>query len=175
MEQIMNADEMNDGAIPKEDFSPKMSGLAALIAATHRYIGEAAGDSGKVVRRLSEDFAYIRWQDVGHPYKFLSQMEGNPPIQLGTKGFRPELVDDRNPARHYIAFVAMGYWLPYWMAVVVLYVWEVAGYIRYGFTWSPEDILSGKIGIQHGNTVRRQGVEVLPELMATDLAAPHVS
>jgi len=170
MDNVMNVKAMNEGAKQETDPSLTMGGLAGLIAATRRYISEADGNNGKVIRRLSEDFAYIRWQDAGHPYKFLSQMEGSPPIQLGTKGFRPELVDDHNPARHYIAFVAMGYWLPYALAIAVLYLWEVAGYIRYGFKWSPEDILSGKIGVRHGNTVRRQGVSVLPELMAADLA-----
>lgn len=176
MDRTMNIDAMSDG--PKQEADPsldslKTSGLAGLIAATRRYIVEADGDSSKVVRRLGEDFAYIRWQDVGHPYKFLSQMEGNPPLQVGTNGFRHELVDDLNPARHYIAFVAMGYWLPYWLAIVVLYLWEVAGYLRYHFTWSPKDILSGKIGIRHGHRVRHEGVELLPELMAADLAAPQ--
>lgn len=171
MDYVMNADARDDEVKQETASSFKMSGLPGLIAATRCYIDEADGDSNQVVRRLSEDFAYIRWQDVGHPYKFLSQMEGSPPIQLGTKGFRAELVDDRNPARHYVAFVAMGFWLPYWLAMAVLYLWETAGYIRYGFQWSPEDILSGKIGIRHGNAVRHQGIDMLPELMAVDLAS----
>jgi hypothetical protein len=147
-----------------------MSGVQGLIAATRRYIAEENGESGGVVRRLAEDFAFIRLQDVRHLYKFLRQMEGDPPIQLGTKGFRRELVDDHNPARHYMAFVAMGYWLPRPLATVVLYLWEVAGYLRYGFTWSPEDMRSGRTGVRHGNAVRREGIQVLPGLMEADLA-----
>jgi len=163
--------ETSDGG-SKQEAGPslEMGGLPALIAATQRYISEANGNSDNVVRRLSEDFAFIRWQDVRHPYKFLAQMEGNPPVQLGTAGFRPELVDDHNPARHYIAFVAMGYWLPYPLAVVVLYLWEVAGYLRYGFQWSPEDIRSGMLGVRHGNVVRHKGIARLPGLMDADLA-----
>jgi hypothetical protein len=148
-----------------------MSGLKGLIAATERYIQEEQGETRRVIQRLSEDFAYIHWQDIRSPYKFLRQMEGSPPIRLGTQGFRRELVDDHNPARHYMAFVAMGYWLPYWLAMAVLYLWEIAGFIRYGFTWSQADLQSGLVGVRHGNAVRRVGIEILPELMTTDLAA----
>jgi hypothetical protein len=92
-------------------------------------------------------------------------------MKLGTEGFRRELVDDHNPARHYMAFVAMGYWLPYFLALAVLYLWEIAGYLRYGFTWSPADMKNGLVGVRHGNAVRRNGIGVLPELMVADLAA----
>jgi hypothetical protein len=148
-----------------------MSGLPGLVRATRQYIVEANGDSSKVVQRLAEDFAYIHLHDFRNPIKFLRQMEGQPPIRLGTAGFRRELVDDRNPARHYMAFVAMGYWLPRLLALAVLYLWEVAGYLRYGFKWSEADMLSGLTGVRHGQAVRREGVEVLPMLMERDLAA----
>jgi hypothetical protein len=120
---------------------------------------------------LAEDFAYIHLHDFRNPIRFLRQMEGQPPIRLGTAGFRRELVDDRNPARHYMAFVAMGYWLPRLLALTVLYLWEVAGYLRYGFKWSEADMLSGLTGVRHGQAVRREGAEVLPALMERDLAA----
>lgn len=169
MEHILEGHVMGDRAAHNKH-PLHMHGLPGLIAATRQYIAEEAGDSAKVVQRLSADFAYIHWHDVRNPYKFLSQMEGQPPIRLGTKGFRRELVDDHNPARHYMAFVAMGYWLPYVLAMGVLYLWEIAGYVRYGFKWSDEDMLNGVMGVRHGNAVRRQGVTVLPELMAADLA-----
>jgi hypothetical protein len=146
-------------------------GLPALLAATRKYIREEGHNSRKVVQRLAEDFAYIHLHDIWNPLKFLRQMEGHPPIRLGTHGFRRELVDDHNPARHYIAFVAMGYWLPYLLATAVLYLWEIAGFVRYGFRWSEADMLSGLTGVRHGNAVRCQGIGVLPELMARDLAA----
>lgn len=151
------------------DASGHMLGLPGLIGVTHRYIVEEQGNSDAVIRRLSEDFAHIRLKDMWRPIRFLRQMEGNPPFKLGTEGFRPEVVDDLNPARHYMAFVAMGFWLPYPLAMAVLYLWEIAGYLRYRFQWSQEDILSGEIGVRHGNIVRRQGVTGLPELMAKDL------
>ena len=147
-----------------------MRGLPGLIEATRDYIAEYDGDAAKTVRRLAEDFAYIHLHDFWNPYKFLRQMEGQPPIRLGTRGFRHDIVDDKNPARHYIAFVAMGYWLPYVLAVMMLYLWEVAGFVRYGFEWSEEDMRSGWAGVRHGNAVRREGIETLPELMERDLA-----
>ena len=170
----MSSSEMKDDVEMSADASLAMSGLAGLIASARRMIAEENGNSDRVVRRLSEDFAYIRLQDVWNPYRFLRQMEGNPPIRLGTQGFRQELIDDHNPARHYMAFVAMGYWLPYVLAMVVLYLWEVAGYLRYGFKWSEADMLSGLTGVRHGNAVRHQGIAVLPGLMEKDLAARNV-
>lgn len=162
---------MKDNAETPLNGSLNMSGLKGLIDSAQRLIAEENGDSGKVVRRLGEDFAYIRLQDLRNPYRFLRQMEGNPPIRLGTQGFRHELVDDHNPARHYMAFVAMGYWLPYVLAMVVLYLWEFAGYLRYGFKWSEADMLSGLTGVRHGTAVRHEGIAVLPGLMEKDLAA----
>lgn len=172
MGHVMNFSTAMDATTEQAtNSSLPLRGLQGLITCAERYITEEKADSGRVIRRLSEDFAYIRLQDVWNPYKFLRQMEGNPPIRLGTKGFRHELVDDHNPARHYIAFVAMGFWLPYPLAIMVLYLWEVAGYIRYGFKWSSEDMLSGLTGVQHGNLVRHKGIDVLPALMAADLSA----
>jgi hypothetical protein len=165
--------EWSSANIQQRAATLNMSGLPGLIGATRHYIAEMNGDSAKVVRRLAEDFAFIRLQDVWHLYKFLRQMEGEPPIRLGTKGFRRDLVDDHNPARHYMAFVAMGYWLPVFLAKIVLYLWEIAGYIRYGFKWSPADMRSGRTGVRHGNTVRHHGIAVLPELMEAELAEPN--
>ena len=169
MQQVLEGYVMGDRAAHNKH-PLHMRGLSGLLAATRQYIAEEDGDSARVVQRLAADFAFIHLHDVRNPYKFLRQMEGEPPIRLGTQGFRRELVDDHNPARHYMAFVAMGYWLPYVLAMGVLYLWEVAGYVRYGFKWSDEDMLSGMTGVRHGNAVRHHGVSVLPELMAADLA-----
>jgi hypothetical protein len=171
MSGVKSFEAVGKATSPAMATSASLRGLKGLVAATRRYIAEEEGQTRRVVRRLSEDFAYIHLQDVWNPYKFLRQMEGSPPIKLGTEGFRPELVDDRNPARHYMAFVAMGYWLPYLLALAVLYLWEIAGYIRYGFQWSPADMKNGLVGVRHGNAVRRAGIGVLPGLMVQDLAA----
>ena len=169
-QQVVGANVMAEAVTHATKMRFNKRGLPGLIEATREYMAEEGGDSDATVRRLAEDFAYIHLHDIWNPYRFLKQMEGEPPILLGTTGFRRDLVDDHNPARHYMAFVAMGYWLPYWLAVVVLYLWEFAGYVRYGFKWSAEDMLSGWTGVRHGHAVRQGGVAVLPELMARDLA-----
>ena len=175
MEEGINLQGTDETAVGNEDrpqfLALNMSGVAGLIKTTRRYVAEGHGDSDAVVQRLAEDFAYIHLDDVRNPLKFFAQMEGAPPIRLGTGGFRQELIDDRNPARHYMAFVAMGYWLPKFLALIVLYAWEMLGFVRYGFKWSAADMRCGMAGLKHGNAVRRHGVEVLPELMVRDLAA----
>lgn len=171
MEHILGTNVMGEAVSQATKMRFHKRGLPGLIEATRQYTAEERGDSNATVRRLAEDFAYIHLHDVWNPFRFLKQMEGEPPILLGTKGFRRELVDDRNPARHYIAFVAMGYWLPFWLAIFVLYGWEFAGFVRYGFKWSKEDMLSGRTGVRHGHAVRTHGVEVLPALMERDLSA----
>lgn len=148
-------------------------GVDALIrrasAAAHDAWAQGI-QNDRVIRQLGDEFAYIRLDDIWHPQRFLRQMAGNPPHQLGTAGFNPTLVDDRNPARHYMAFVCMGYWLPKWMAVATLWLWEMAGFVRYGGEWSWPDIRSGQVGIRHGQMAKRYGVVVLPSLIAAELA-----
>ena len=105
-----------------------------------------------------------------HPIRFLREMQGNPPRQFGTAGFHPEVVDDANPARHYMAFVVVGFWLPKILAIPVLYLWEIASFFRYKGHWSQKDIHSGMIGIRHGRAVASEGVQVLAPLARRDLA-----
>jgi hypothetical protein len=148
-------------------------GVDGLIQGVEQVLLEArrrgAGD-GWAMLRLGEDYANIRLGDVRRPLRFLRQMAGAPPLRLGTTGFRAEYVDDHNPARHYMAFVLLGYWLPRWMALTFLLLWEVAGWIRYGFVWSPCDLACGVLGVRHGGWVRRYGAVILPGLIAGELA-----
>lgn len=132
-----------------------------------------AGWPGSVwfLLRIGEDCAGIYTRDIPNPLRFLRQMAGAPPQQFGTDGFHPDLVDDDNPARHYIAFVFVGFWLPTFWALGVLYAWEIAGFFRYGGDWSSKDVLSGRIGILHGRWLRCTGPAVLPGLTAGALAA----
>ena len=160
---------MNDRQPPSAD---GLAGVDGLIAAASRLAAEAMAarkSNAWVIRRLGEDYAYIHLADLRHPIRFLRQMAGQPPIRLGTDGFRRDLVDDANPARHYIAFLVVGYWLPPWAAVATLWLWEIAGFIRYRGVWSWPDLASGYVGIRHGRLARRYGVAVLPALMASDL------
>lgn len=124
----------------------------------------------RFVLRISADYAYIRPQDAWRPLRFLKQMAGVPPIQVGTDGFRADIVDDYNPARHYMALLFIGFWLPRPLAWLTLYVWEIAGFIRYHGHWSQPDIRCGLIGVRHGRLVRRYGPTVLPGLMAAELS-----
>lgn len=121
------------------------------------------------ILRIGEDCAGIRPQDVATPRRFLRQMAGTPPLQFGTSGFSPDIIDDDNPARHYVAFVFVGFWLPTSLALLVLYAWEVAGFVRYRGYWSSHDVASGRIGIVHGRWLRHAAPVVLPSLAASSL------
>jgi hypothetical protein len=122
------------------------------------------------VLRISEDGANIQLRDTWQPMRMLRQMAAAPPLGFGSEGFKRDLVDDRNPARHYLAFVFVGFWLPAVLAMLVLYAWEVAGFVRYRGKWSQRDVACGKIGIKHGARVRVYGPALLPGLIAADLA-----
>lgn len=166
---------IGSGQASTEKPSTHRTGLDGLLAATHAAV--AAAGAGRfaaqdVIARLSEDFAFIRLQDLRRPRRFLRQMAGAPPVRVGATGFDPALVDDLHPARHYMAFVFVGYWFPAVVAILLLWAWEVAGFIRYRGAWSWPDVRMGYVGIRHGRYVRYFGAGILPWLMARDLAAP---
>jgi hypothetical protein len=123
------------------------------------------------VVRICEDGANIQLRDLWRPLRMLRQMAGAPPYRFGIEGFDTNVVDDRNPARHYLAFVFVGFWLPAIPALIVLWAWEVAGFVRYRGTWSQRDIACGKISIKHGALVRIYGPGILPGLIAGELAS----
>ena len=148
-------------------------GVDAFIADVSRHVAAAKpGRRGceRLVNAIARDYAYIQLRDVDRPLRFLRQMAGAPPIQFGTDGFASALVDDLHPARHYTAFVFIGYWLPRLPAILFLWAWEIVGFIRYRGHWSQNDINSGYVGIRHGRLVRRYGPSVLPGLIAADVA-----
>jgi hypothetical protein len=150
-----------------------MNGFDAFLAYLSTQAQAApAGFAGAAwfVLRAGEDCAYICLQDIWRPLRFLRQMAGNPPLRFSSEGFDPDLVDDHNPARHYIAFLFVGFWLPRLLALAVLVAWEVAGFLRYGFRWSQKDVRSGLIGLRHGAWVRRYGPTLLPGAAAGELA-----
>lgn len=152
----------------------QQSGLDHFLAYLQEMATQApAGWPGRLwfLLRISEDCAGIFTADLVHPLRFLRQMAGAPPLHFAASGFSPAIVDDLHPARHYIAFVFVGFWLPTFLAMIVLYAWEVAGFIRYRGFWSEKDVVSGKIGVAHGRWLRRTAPVVLPGLTAADLAA----
>lgn len=154
--------------------SASATGLNAFVryletqAATVEREGQT---SRQFIDRISADCAYIRLEDINRPWRFLRQMEGAPPLRFGTDGFDPSLVDDPNPARHYMAFVFLGFWLPRPLALLALYLWEVAGFVRYGGNWSGRDVACGLVGLRHGAAVRQCGPAVLPGLAKRDLGS----
>lgn len=148
-------------------------GVDALIAGVSAEALQAlrgAHPADWFVRTLAEQYAFIKLGDLHRPWQFLRQMAGAPPVQLGVEGFRQDLVDDYNPARHYMAFVFIGFYLPGLSATAMLWLWEIASFVRYRGVWSWPDMVSGQIGIAHGRLVRRYGPTVLPGLIASDLA-----
>lgn len=149
-------------------------GIDALIADVNQRLArlqQQGGTTTDFIREIADQYAFIRLQDMRRPLQFLRQLAGAPPRRFGTHGFRRDLVDDQNPARHYTAFVFVGYWLPLGLGIVVLWAWELLGFVRYRGHWSQPDIRNGGIGLRHGREVRRAGAAVLPTLIARDLAA----
>ena len=149
------------------------SGIDAFIRGVSELAWQAyvsGADSHSFVTHLADRYAYIRLRDIARPIRFLRHMAGVPPVQLGNEGFGADLVDDDNPARHYTALLFVGYYVPTWLATIVLYAWEFAGFIRYGGEWSWPDIRSGLLGIRHGALVRNYGPTVLPSLIAAQIA-----
>lgn len=148
------------------------TGLDLFLDYLQRTAAQApAGWAGAVwfILRIGEDCAGICTHDMIRPMRFLRQLAAPPPCQFGASGFAPEVTDDNHPARHYVAFVFVGFWLPTLLAVPVLYAWEIAGYVRYRGFWSPKDVASGKLGIVHGRWLRRTAPVVLPALAAASL------
>ena len=148
-------------------------GVDALIAGVSANALQALRDARPAdwfVRTLAEQYAYTKRGALHRPGGFLRQMAGAPPVQLGVEGFRQDLVDDYNPARHYMAFVFIGFYLPGFSATLMLWLWEIASFVRYRGEWSWPDMASGRIGIAHGRLVRRYGPVVLPGLIAGELA-----
>jgi hypothetical protein len=167
MQRVNKAEDTGADAAAGSGFTAFIDYLSTQVQAA------PAGFAGSAwyILRASEDCAYIRLQDMWQPLRFLRQMAGAPPLRFGTSGFSPKHVDDSNPARHYMAFVFVGFWLPPLLGVLVLYAWEIAGFLRYRFQWSPNDVTSGKLGLRHGGIIRRYGPTVHPALVAADLAA----
>lgn len=147
-------------------------GLEAFIQDVERHArscGSGRRGTIRFILAISDDYAYIRLADLARPLRFLRQISSEPPVQFGTQGFAPALVDDQNPARHYTAFVFIGFWLTYPLGVVVLWIWEILGFLRYRGTWSDPDLRLGLVGLRHGSCVRRHGPSVLTPLIARDL------
>ncbi len=150
----------------------RAAGLDAFIQATsQRAISYPLSLEGTraFLLEFARRTAGIDLSSLSRPRRFLRQLVAMPPEVWGVEGFRASLIDDTNPARHYAAFVFVGYWLPDPLGYLALWLWELAGMVRYGY-WSIPDLRLGYIGLWHGRLVRRHGHTVLPALMARDLS-----
>ena len=153
--------------------NPSQLGINAFIEAIGQQAAQTAPgwkSTAQFILRISDAYAGIRFKDIRHPRRFLKQLTGNPPVRFGQQGFKAELIDDPEPMRHYVAFVFVGFWLPYPLAGAFLWIWEALGVLRHGF-WGEADMKIGWIGIEHGRHVRRHGPIVLSHLIRRDLAA----
>ena len=147
-------------------------GINTFIADVSRLVAHAKPTQAGTVRfilAIGERYAYIRLADICHPLRFFKQMAGNPPVGFDTEGLSEAILDDYNPARHYIAFVFVGFWLPTLLATAMLWAWEVASFVRYRVNCIQKDILSVNIGIRHGRLIQRYGPAILPGLIAAEL------
>lgn len=165
---------MHNERTPNEEDGQRggLESFITMIEQTAATVPAGRKGTRTFVRRLGEECAHIRPGDIAHPLRFLRQMAGQPPLRFGTEGFNPAMVDDQNSARHYVAFVVVGYWLPMLMGRLVLCGWEVAGFVRYRGHWSPNDMRSGMAGLRHGRSVQREGPWALPPLVRRDLGMP---
>lgn len=148
------------------------AGIDAFIADVNAHVEQCPDDrEGKLrfMRAISYEYAFVRLRDLKNPVRFLVQAASKPPKRFGRTGFEPDLVDDDDPARHYTAFVFVGFWLPTSLAILTLWLWEILGFFRYRGIWSHSDVRLGYVGIRHGRQVRRLGPSVLPQLIDQDL------
>jgi len=158
---------------PLTNHQESLRGFPGFLQDVNQHVDRAIAQdmsTRSFVLQIAERYSYIRLADLYRPLRFLRQLSGQPPVCFGASGFRRDLVDDQEPARHYTAFVFVGYWLPTLLATPILWAWEILGFVRYGWQWSQPDIRSGTIGIRHGRCVRKQGPGVLPTLIARDLS-----
>jgi hypothetical protein len=72
--------------------------------------------------------------------------------QFGSSGFRSDLVDDANPARHYVAYLAVGFQKGGLPGAAIAVARELPGICGGGC--SAQDIRLGVIGANHGASLR---------------------
>lgn len=132
-ETVCYNNTMEQEEIQGDDTIPKIQGIEAFVTDVRDQANKSSSNwLGKIqfILRISERYANIRLRDLWRPIRFLKQLISRPPVEFGTDGFQEDLVDDYAPARHYTVFVFTGFWLPYLLAVIMLWLWEFLGYLR---------------------------------------------
>jgi hypothetical protein len=99
------------------------------------------------INRIAADCANVHAGDLRRPLRFLRQAAALPTLR----------------------FVWIGFWLPYPLAWLLVWLWEIAGFFRYRGDWSANDVACGMIGIRHGRQVWRKGPAALAALVKRDL------
>lgn len=120
---------------------------------------------------LAERCANVDLRLLRRPLQFWRSLRRLPPVCFGRSGFRGELVDDYHPARHYCAFLAVGFFLPEWLAFPFATIWEGAEHLVFG-EHSPRDVALSRVAIRHGRLTRREGIDRLPGLIRSELGRP---
>ncbi|MSP13068.1 MAG: hypothetical protein EXR62_08925 [Chloroflexi bacterium] len=150
----------------------EVKGATGFVARVQYYAGlssQHTRSSHWFIDTLACQFAGLDLADWWRPWRWFRAMgSAKPPEDMGPAGFRVDLVDDNRPARHYVAFLMIGYYLTYPLGWLVMYGWEILGWVRYG-SFSRTDILLAKVGLQHGVMIRRDGPEILADLIVRDL------
>lgn len=141
----------------------------ALYAGALADLAHAEGRSGAwFVLALARRCANVDFGALGRPRRFWRMLRQEPPICFGPRGFRAGLVDDFHPARHYSAFVLVGFFLPGPLARAFGWLWEWAEGVALG-QFSPRDVGLSRLAARHGRAVRQRGPAALPALIRADL------
>lgn len=145
-------------------------GCAGFAAYVEYLLRQGAGRPPRwVVLTVARDCANV---DVGRlpwrPLAFWRGLRTRPPVTFGPAGFRPTLVDDSEPARHYAAFLGVGYFLPAPLDLLFARLWERAEGIVFR-QYSAIDLALAELAVRHGRRARREGPAILPALIRADL------
>ena len=124
-----------------------------------------------IMGTLARECANVDLRRLRRPLRFWHSLRELPPVRFGRDGFRRALVDDYHPARHYCAFLALGFFLPAWLAVPFARLWEWAEGVVFG-EYSPRDVALSELAIRHASALRRAGIDELPALIRRDLCQP---
>jgi len=145
--------------------------VAYVAEQAERAAGERRG-ARWLALTLAHQCANVDFHLLRRPLHFWRALRQEPPVCFGPRGFRGSLADDFHPARHYSAFLMIGYFLPYALAAAFAWLWEAAEGIFLG-GYSRCDVALSRIAVRHGNILRRQGPAALAPLILRDLCEPE--
>jgi hypothetical protein len=157
--------------LPDENPHARLRSCQRFIQYVEQLIGQAAREGRRptwVMTTLARRCANIDLRRLRRPLHFWRSLRQLPPVRFGRSGFRAALVDDYHPARHYCAFLAVGFFLPTFLAIPFARLWEWAEGVVFG-EYSRRDVDLSVLAIRHARVIRRSGIEHLPALIRRDL------